>query len=62
MPQRARSGNVPVVRNGDLHPFQYDITTVRSSCPRLLYRNIVFAMGEDLKCKESYTDDVKFLG
>lgn len=50
------------VRNGDLHPFQHDIATVRSSCPRLLYRNIVFAMGEDLKCKESYTDDVKFLG
>ena len=62
MPRKAGSGNVRDVRNGDLHPFQHDIATVRSSCPRLLYRNIVFAMGEDLKCKESYTDDVKFLG
>ena len=32
-PQKAGSRNVRDVRNDDLHPFQHDTATVRSSCP-----------------------------
>ena len=39
MPVKARSRNVRDVRNGDLHPFQHDSTTVRSSCSSLLQRS-----------------------